>query len=201
MTEQQPYELIQRFSGFELRRYPPHVVAEVEVQSSFDRAGNMAFRTLFGYISGKNAAQAPLAMTAPVLQEAGTPQKIAMTAPVLQTAESGVAGPSGENGVFVVAFVLPADMTEDTAPVPSSPDVKIRTAPGSTAAVLRFSGRGTEEAFARRTRVLQEAVHEAGLHAVGAPRYARFDPPYKPWFLRHNEVIQDVGNPMAGDTL
>ncbi len=201
MTEQQPYELVQRFPGFELRRYPPHVVAEVEVQSSFDRAGNMAFRTLFGYISGKNTAQASLAMTAPVLQESGSPQKIAMTAPVVQTAESGALGPSGQNGNFVVAFVLPADMTEETAPVPSSPDVKIRTSPGSTAAVLQFSGRGTEEAFAQRTRELQDAVREAGLNAVGVPRYARFDPPYKPWFLRHNEVIQDVSNPMSGDTL
>ncbi len=198
MTEQQPYEVIQKFPAFELRRYPAHVVAEVEVESSFDRAGNMAFRTLFGYISGRNAARQSLAMTAPVLQESGEPQKIAMTAPVLQ---SGGMGPTGENGAFVVAFVLPADMTEDTAPVPSSPEVTIRTVPGSTAAVLRFSGRSTEEAFAVRTRELEEAIREASLTPLGPPRYARFDPPYKPWFLRRNEVIQDVSNPMAGNTL
>ncbi|MEO5780575.1 MULTISPECIES: heme-binding protein [Arthrobacter] len=198
MTEQQPYEVVQRFPAFELRRYPSYVVAEVEVQSSFDRAGNAAFRTLFGYINGGNAAQQSLAMTAPVLQESGQPQKIAMTAPVLQSADTG---PDGTNGAFVVAFVLPADMTEDTAPVPSSPDVTVKAVPGSTAAVLRFSGRSTEEAFAQRTRELEEAIRDASLTPLGPPRYARFDPPYKPWFLRRNEVVQDVSNPMAGDTL
>jgi hypothetical protein len=30
---------------------------------------------------------------------------------------------------------------------------------------------------------------------VGPPRFARFDPPFKPWFLRHNEVVQDVQEP------
>lgn len=197
MTEEQPYELVQQFPDFELRRYPPYVVAEVRVTASFDRAGNAAFRTLFGYISGGNSARQSLAMTAPVLQEPG-PQKIAMTAPVLQ---SGGSGPAGVSGEFVVAFVLPADMTEETAPVPTSPEVTVRAAPGSTAAVLSFSGRGTEEAFAKRTKQLRAAIEAAGLNPLGEPRFARFDPPYKPWFLRHNEVIQDVGNPMSGSTL
>ncbi|HEX9230079.1 MAG TPA: heme-binding protein, partial [Arthrobacter sp.] len=31
--------------------------------------------------------------------------------------------------------------------------------------------------------------------AVGPPRFARFDPPFKPWFLRRNEVLQDVQEP------
>jgi hypothetical protein len=32
----------------------------------------------------------------------------------------------------------------------------------------------------------------AGLEPSGAPRFARFDPPFKPFFLRRNEVVQDV---------
>jgi hypothetical protein len=27
---------------------------------------------------------------------------------------------------------------------------------------------------------------------VGAPTWARFDPPFVPWFLRRNEVLQEV---------
>ena len=69
MTEQQPYELVQRYAHFELRRYPAYAVAEIEVNATFDRAGNAAFRHLFNYISGSNTAQRKLAMTAPVIQE------------------------------------------------------------------------------------------------------------------------------------
>lgn len=195
MTEQQPYEVVQRYPHFELRRYPAYVVAEVRVNASFDRAGNAAFRHLFNYISGGNATRQKLAMTAPVLQDTGPPQKIAMTAPVLQ---SGPLAGAGSAADFVVAFVLPAEMTAATAPVPANPDVKIRDVPGSLAAAVRFSGSGTAAAFTRRNDGLQAALTLAGLAPVGTPRFARFDPPFKPWFLRRNEVVQDVVEPAAG---
>ena len=126
MTEQQPFELLQRYPHFELRRYPAHVVAEIRVTASFDRAGNAAFRHLFNYISGKNTASQKLAMTAPVIQgtgSQGTAQKLAMTAPVLQ---SGPLPGKDAPADFVVAFVLPAGLTAEAAPVPANPDVKIR---------------------------------------------------------------------------
>jgi hypothetical protein len=192
MTEQQPFQLVQRYPHFELRRYPAHVQAEVQVTETFDRAGNAAFRHLFKYISGNNTARQKLAMKAPVVQEAGPSQKLAMTAPVLQ---SGPLPGSGESADFVVAFVLPADLTAETAPVPADQQVTIRTVPGSLAAALRFSGSGSEAAFERRNNGLQAALVLAGLTAVGPPRFARFDPPFKPWFLRRNEVVQDVEQP------
>lgn len=204
MTEQQPYELLRRYADFELRRYPAHTVAEVEVNASFDRAGNAAFRHLFNYISGNNTARQSLAMTAPVVQEAaaGRPpsQKVAMTAPVLQSGPldaSASGGGGGGEDAYVVAFVLPAGMTEESAPVPADPRVRIRTVPGSTAAVLRFSGRGSGSAFTKRSRQLQDALAAAGLEPSGAPRFARFDPPFKPFFLRRNEVVQDVARPQG----
>jgi hypothetical protein len=206
MTEQQPYELVKRYPHFELRRYPAYVVAEIRVNATFDRAGNAAFRHLFNYISGSNTGGQKLAMTAPVLQgtqapadgtqdggrQAGGPQKLVMTAPVLQSGPlPGTAGPAD----FVVAFVLPAGITAASAPAPTNPDVAIRAVPGSLAAAVRFSGSGTESAFARRNNGLQAALTLAGLTALGPPRFARFDPPFKPWFLRHNEVVQDVQEP------
>jgi len=188
MTEQQPYELVRRYPHFELRRYPDYVVAEVSVTADFDRAGNAAFRHLFNYIAGSNTARQKLAMTAPVLQEAG-PQKLAMTTPVLQ---SGPLPGSGKPAEFSVAFVLPAGVTAETAPVPTDRKVKVRAVHGSLAAVLGFSGSGSASAFEKRNNGLQAALTLAGLTPVGPPRLARFDPPFKPWFLRHNEVVQDV---------
>jgi len=93
--------------------------------------------------------------------------------------------------------VLPAGLTAEKAPVPANSDVKIRTIPGSLAAALRFSGSGSEASFERHNTGLQAALKLAGLTAVGPPRFARFDPPFKPWFLRRNEVIQDVQEPPA----
>lgn len=202
MTEQQPYELLRRYADFELRRYPAHTVAEVEVSASFDRAGNAAFRHLFNYISGGNTARQSLAMTAPVVQESAArrppSQKVAMTAPVLQSGplDAGAADArAGGEGAYLIAFVLPEGMTEESAPVPADPRVRIRTVPASTAAVLRFSGRGSGAAFAKRGHELREAMAAAGLQPAGPPRFARFDPPFKPFFLRRNEVVQDVARP------
>ena len=39
---------------------------------------------------------------------------------------------------------------------------------------------------------LEAGIARAGLVATGPPRYARFDPFFTPWFLRRNEVVQDV---------
>lgn len=194
MTEQQPYELVRRYPHFELRRYPEYAVAEVAVNADFDRAGNAAFRHLFNYISGNNTGRQRLAMTAPVIQEhvigeRGAPQKLAMTAPVVQ---SGPLPGAGRPAEFVVAFVLPAGVTAESAPVPTDPKVTLRAVPGSLAAAVRFSGSGSAAGFARHNEGLQAALTVAGLTPVGPPRFARFDPPFKPWFLRHNEVIQDV---------
>lgn len=54
MTEQQPYSTVRHYPTFDLRHYPEHVLAEVEVHGSFERAGNAAFSALFRYISGNN---------------------------------------------------------------------------------------------------------------------------------------------------
>jgi hypothetical protein len=192
MTEQQPYELIRRYPHFELRWYPACAVAEVKVTTDFDRAGNAAFRYLFNYISGNNSGRRKLAMTAPVIQEPGSPQKLAMTAPVLQ--QGPLPGTVGSSE-FVVAFVLPAGVTADTAPTPADPKVTVRGVPATLAAALSFSGGGSASSFERHNAGLQAAVKLAGLTPVGPPRFARFDPPFKPWFLRRNEVLQDIKEP------
>lgn len=187
MTEQQPHDVIERFPGFELRRYPAHLVAEVEVDSSFADAGNRAFGTLVGFISGRNSAQGKVAMTAPVVQEQAS-ARIAMTSPVVQE-------PGRETGRQVVAFVMPAEYTAETLPTPTDPRIAIRQVPPQLAAARAFTGRWSERIYQQQLADLRSAVAEAGLEVVGPPRFARFDPPWTPWFLRHNEVVL----PVAGD--
>ena len=184
MTEQQPYEVVQSYPTFELRRYPAHLVAQVSVQGAFEDAGNRAFRPLFDYITGQNESARPVAMTAPVVQETATSEKVAMTAPVVQV-ENG-------SGDQVVSFVLPSSMTLETAPVPANPNVRVLEVPGRLAAAMRYSGRWTEAGYRRRLAQLKTDMLGVGLHPGGTASFARFDPPFKPWFLRHNEVVQDL---------
>jgi len=184
MTEQQRYEVLARRPDFEVRRYAAHLVAEVEVDASFADAGNKAFGILVAFISGRNSTRSKVAMTAPVVQRAAS-TTIAMTAPVLQHA-----GAEAER--HVVAFVMPADHSVDTLPTPSDPRITVREVPAEVAAARSFSGRWTERAYEENLATLLAAVRTLGYKVTGPPRFARFDPPWTPWFLRRNEVVVPV---------
>lgn len=191
MTEQQPYEVLRRTPEFELRRYPTHLIAEVEVTSSFSAAGNVAFGMLVGYISGRNSTQAKVAMTAPVIQEPVS-TKIAMTAPVIQ--ESGI-----DATTHRVAFVMPAGFTLDTLPAPTDSRIKVREVPEQLAVARTFTGRWSERSYEEHLRSLRKAAEGAGFVITGPPRFARFDPPWTPWFLRRNEVVLPVSAAAMGN--
>lgn len=175
MTEEQPYEVLKEYPDFELRWYPEHVVAETRVKGSFEGVGNKAFMRLVGYIGGRNRQT----------------EKVAMTAPVVQEAEEEKAGR------YVVSFVMPAGFTMQGAPEPTDPDVRLRAIPAQTAAAVRFSGRWTRGRYEDHAERLLEALREAGLRLDGPLRFARFDPPWTPWFLRRNEVVAPVVPPAA----
>jgi hypothetical protein len=169
MTEQQPYDVLASYPGFELRRYPEHLVAETEVGAPFELAGNLAFPRLARYIGGHNQ----------------TSRKVAMTAPVVQERDR-------TGGRFVIGFVMPTELGADELPAPSDPAVRTRRVPAQTAAAVRFSGRWSRSSYEKHRKELLTALSRAGLRVTGEPRYARYDPPWTPWFLRRNEVLVPV---------
>ncbi|MHB8188056.1 MAG: heme-binding protein [Dermatophilaceae bacterium] len=59
----------------------------------------------------------------------------------------------------------------------------------------RYSGRWTQAGYEERAARLQRAITDAGLRAIGQPRWARFDPPWTSWCLRRNEVVVPVAAP------
>lgn len=68
----------------------------------------------------------------------------------------------------------------------------MRQVPAQVAAVKPFTGRWTEHIYQRQLADLRTAVEQAGLEVSGTPRFARFDPPWTPWFLRRNEVVLPI---------
>lgn len=188
VAEEQKYTVVAVHPGLEVRRYDAHVVAEVIVEGSLENAGNRAFRTLAGYIGGRNHTRRSVAMTAPVLQQAAGGRRMAMTAPVVQRED-------GRPGAYIVGFVMPADETLETLPEPDDVGVTLRAVPVEFAAAHRYSGRWTQAGYQERVAPLQQAIADAGLRAIGQPRWARFNPPWTPWFLRRNEVVVPVAAP------
>lgn len=183
--EEPEYTVIETFGDFELRRYPPYLVAEVDVQGDFGEAGNDAFRVLAGYIFGDNQSATKMSMTAPVeSRPADSSVKMAMTAPV-------TAVESGE-GWTTYAFVMERKYTIDTLPVPNDRRVRIREMPERILAVRRYSGRWTEDRYFENLESLRAALMDAGIQTVGEPILARYNSPFSLPLLRRNEVMLEV---------
>ena len=49
--------------------------------------------------------------------------------------------------------------------------------------------RKMEKWYEEHLATLRAALDEAGLASVGEPTWARYDPPWTPWFRRRNEVL------------
>jgi hypothetical protein len=176
--EEPDYTIVQDLGDVEVRRYSPYVVAEVQVDGPAEKAGNIAFPILAGYIFGKNKGARKLAMTAPVKQVA-TPVTLEMTAPVQQRASAGG---------YAVQFVLPKGTTITTAPEPDDDRVHVREVPGSQLAAIRYSGLWSQSNYQQHLERLQATLRKAGLAWTGEPVYSRYNAPFTPWFMRRNEI-------------
>ena len=177
--EKAKYEVIESDENFELRQYAPRIVAETFVAGEFKEVGNVGFRRLYDYINGNNISNQKIVMTAPVSQEDQS-EKIAMTAPVTQ---------EQLQDQWRITFLMPAEYTMETLPKPLDPLVQLSKEPGRLMAAIRYSGTWSQKRFEQNKQLLQAAIKKRGLKPVGQPVWARYDPPFMPWFLRRNEVL------------
>ncbi|MBR7746135.1 SOUL family heme-binding protein [Undibacterium baiyunense] len=176
--EEPTFEVIKRFSQFEVRKYQAYLVAEVVVPGPAEKAGNTAFEYLGGYIFGKNKGSKKIEMTAPVSQTP-VPTKIAMTAPVSQSATEGG---------YLVQFAMPREFTMDTLPEPTNPKVKLREMPAQTYAVIQYSGSWSQTLYEEKLSLLKKSISEAGLKIDGEPIFSRYNAPFSLPFFRRNEI-------------
>lgn len=179
--EKPSYEIVKADGDFELRRYEGYIVAETLVEGAFDEAGNRGFRILADYIFGNNKRRESVAMTAPVSQKSS--EKIAMTAPVTMDRQATS---------WRVAFMMPSEYTLETLPEPLDSRVELKAIAGGTFAAHRYSGTWSQSRYQEHEARLRDWVEDSGWTAVGEPIFARYDPPFKPWFLRRNEILVEV---------
>ena len=181
--EEASYQVVVKDDQFEVREYAAHVLAETLVDGTLEKAGSKAFDRLFRYISGDNQSRNKIAMTAPVSQERAR-EKIKMTAPVSQ---------QRVQDKWAVSFMMPAKYTLETLPEPSNPAVALRQVPERRMAVVRYSGLWSEARYLEHKTALELWMRAKGLTVSGAPVWARYNPPFTPWFMRRNEILIPVG--------
>jgi hypothetical protein len=182
--EEAVYKVITVEKPFEVRDYAPHIVAETIVEANLENAGSAAFKILFGYISGENRSRSKIAMTAPVSQQP-TGERIAMSAPVGQQ-------PSEGKNAWSVTFMMPSGYTMDSLPVPNHPAITTRQVPPQRMAVVRYAGFWNERGYRENKAKLQSWIRDHGYRIVGDPVWARYNPPFTPWFMRRNEILIPV---------
>jgi hypothetical protein len=184
--EEPNYEVIETYKEFEVRRYEPYLLAEVDVNGGINSAGNRAFRILAGYIFGDNAAATKMAMTAPVESSSTSRgEKMAITAPVTSTKKDG-------DEMTTVAFVMEQKYSVDTLPTPNDERIRIREVPARIVAVRGYSGRWTDAKYQRNLQLLVEALSNESLEVVGEPVLAKYNSPFSLPMMRRNEVMFEI---------
>jgi SOUL heme-binding protein len=180
-VEEPKYTIVKKDGAFELRDYPPIIVAEATVTGSREVAINKGFRVIADYIFGNNISARKVAMTAPVMQAPS--EKVAMTAPVTQ---------QGSGDSWTVRFVMPSEYTMDTLPKPKNAAVALKAIEGQRMAVLRFSGAANDALISEKTTELEKVIAARQLTALAAASLAFYDPPWTLGVFRRNEVMIPV---------
>lgn len=182
--EEPKYSVLKEYENFEIRNYDSYLVAEVDIEGSYNKTGNEAFRILAGYIFGDNQSSTKMNMTAPVESEAiQSSEKMNMTAPVFSN--------KNFNG-YTYRFVMESKYTQETLPVPNNSKIRITEIKDRVMAVISFSGRWSQKNFEKHEQILANDLKNEGIGVASEAIYARYNAPFTPWFLRRNEIMFEI---------
>ncbi|QQR77177.1 MAG: heme-binding protein [Candidatus Moraniibacteriota bacterium] len=188
-VEQADYTVVKKMSGYEVRQYPAHIVAQTTVRGSYGESMANGFRIVAGYIFGGNAKKESIAMTAPVVaQKEGVKnvsENIAMTAPVMVT---------GEGDSQTISFGMPRSYTLETLPTPNDSRVKIVMIPEKKYAVMKFSWYRSDARIKSMQEKLLSLLARDGVVVQQGASYAGYNAPWTPPWMNRNEVLVEMSN-------
>ncbi|XP_002529364.2 uncharacterized protein LOC8276216 [Ricinus communis] len=159
------YQILKRTASYEVRKYTPFIV----VETSGDRlSGSTGFNDVAGYIFGKNSTMEKIPMTTPVFTEANDPEASKVS----------------------IQIVLPLDKDLSSLPDPNQEKISLRKVEGGAAAVLKFSGKPTEDIVRQKEKALRASLIQDGLRPKAGCLLARYNDPGRTWsFTMRNEVL------------
>ncbi len=162
--EKQKYRVVKTEKEFEIRFYPPAVLATIRSSaSSYRELASNGFRRIAGYIFGNNEASTKIAMTSPVRMD------------INQKNSS-------------MSFVMPSQYELKDLPKPKDASVEIHESPAEYAAVIEFGGFATDEKIKKYVDQLKSVLSEKGINTIGNFKYLGYNPPYQ-FIGRKNEII------------
>ena len=162
--EEPAYELLQKYRGFEVRKYVDTIQARVSTNGMKYGESARPFRRIAGYIFGGNERQQSIAMTAPVHM-----------------------WQSGDESLM--AFTMPSEHKMEDLPKPNDSGVELLHVEGEVVAVLKFSGLSRPSKSLRLQKKLRKLVETEGLTPTSEAKLAVYDNPMSTLpFMRRNEI-------------
>ena len=164
--EEYPYEVINTYQSFEIRRYEEALFTSIRLNStSYKQASSKGFSILANYIFGGNDRK----------------QRIAMTSPVTMTLEDNMR----------VMFMIPNSLERDDMPLPNDRLIDFILEPKKTLAVVTFGGWSSDKKIAKYKSRLTEALSNEGIQHENKFFVFGYNPPYE-IFNRRNEVAVEI---------
>ena len=161
-NEEAKYDVVKSNEIYEIRKYSDRLVVQ-----ALNTNQNNSFRKLFNYISGDNE----------------TNEKIKMTIPVTQMKKKGN---------MTMQFYLPSKFNKDNIPNPSRSDVEIVNVEGGYYAVIRYSGRASDNNFIKHKKILENELIKNNISIVGPAIKATYNRPFTLPTLRRNEAMFEI---------
>lgn len=161
-TERPNHRTILEEDAFELRAYPPLLLAGTVTEGGRAQALDRGFAILADYIGARSRPGEAIATTAPVIAD---------------KAASG----------WRTRFVMPGKWRRATLPPPPE-GVEIEELPGRRVAVVRFAGTVGDRMLAEREAALRAWMRDKGLSADAPAEHAFYNSPFIPGRLRKNEI-------------
>jgi hypothetical protein len=164
--ETYPYEVEKEFSEFEVRNYEAKLFTCVKLKSNkYEESSSKGFRTLAGYIFGKNDKQ----------------EKISMTSPVTMSLEDSVA----------MMFMVPKKFKKEELPKPNESEIEFKQIPAKKMAAISFGGWANDKKIEKYKNQLIEHLKKENIQHSNRFYFFGYNSPYE-FFNRKNEVVVEL---------
>jgi len=167
------FSVLKKVKDYELRSYPPYLVAETAMPGGAGPASGSGFMELADFIFGNNREKV----------------KMEMTSPVITTV------PPGQVTSSAMQFVMEGRFTEvNQLPSPVDSRVLRKSEKGGVYAAVRFSGWPLDYEVVQNERALRDALLRDGYNPLPGYSLARYNEPSVPPMFRRNEVLIELHN-------
>ncbi len=176
--EEIEYQTENKGKYYEIRNYKPIIVAQVNINKEFKESSNRGFKILFDYIQGANISKTEIPMTTPVTQRANS----------IDVEAKGTYIQTKTTGGYLIQFKMPNEMKLNDLPKPEDDRIQLLEIPARKLAVYTYTGSWSESRYLDMLGKFITELEKDKILTVGDPIFARYNSPFKIWFLRRNEI-------------